>query len=345
MLGRQAGHRWLEIARARLFSQSAARTEALLKRRRLGKTNLEVSEISLGTVEIGLDYGIPTPGRARRPHEDEAARLLRRALDLGINFIDTARAYGDSEAIIGRTLASRRGEFILASKVPLHERETLPSRELQEHCRKSVAESLQALQTDVIDVMMLHSGSPAILDREEVFDTLEGLRQAGSIRYIGASVYGMESARKAIESGRCDCIQLAYSLLDRRPEQGVLQRAAEKDVGVVARSVLLKGALTYRHRELPDELAPLRSAIEGLKNTVVCDDEALPELAYRWLLNSPPVRPMIHTALVGASSVEEVEAAVRFAESGPLPGEVISAIEQIAIDDENMLNPATWPIS
>ena len=316
----------------------------MLKKRRLGRTNLEVSEVSLGTVEIGLDYGIPTPGRERRPREDEAAHLLHRALDLGINYIDTARAYGDSEAIIGRTLGARRGEFILASKVPLHKAETLPSSALQEHCRTSVTESLQALQTDVIDVMMLHSASPAILERQEVFDTLDELRQAGSIRYIGASVYGMESARQAIDSDRCDCVQLAYSLLDRRPEQGVLQRAAEKDVGIVARSVLLKGALTYRYRELPDELAPLRSAIEGLKNTIVCDDEALPELAYRWVLNSMPEPPLIHTALVGASSVEEVEAAVRFAESGRLPNEVVSAIEQITIDDENILNPATWPL-
>ena len=317
----------------------------MLKRRRLGRTNLEVSEISLGTVEIGLDYGLPKPGRERRPDEAEAARLLHRALDLGINYIDTARAYGDSEAIIGRTLGSRRGEFVLASKVPLHERETLPGAELQEYCRRSVAASLQALRTDVIDVMMLHSGSPAILEREEVFNALEELRQAGSIRYIGASVYGMESASKAIESGRCDCIQLAYSLLDRRPEQRVLRQASEVDVGIVARSVLLKGALTYRYRDLPDELAPLRSAIEGLKNSIDCDDEALPELAYRWALNVSPNQLLIHTALVGASSVSEVEAAVRFAESGPLPGEVISAIEQVAIEDENILNPGTWPIA
>ncbi len=313
----------------------------MLRTRRLGRTNLEVSEISLGTVEIGIDYGIPTPGRSRRPPEDEAARLLHRALDLGINFIDTARAYGDSEAIIGRALGFRRGEFILASKVPLHQHEELGTRELRDHCRKSVGESLRALGTDVIDVMMLHSGSPAILAREDVFDTLEELRQAGSIRYIGASVYGMDSAHKAIESGRCDCIQLAYSVLDRRPERGVLRLAKEKDVGIVARSVLLKGALTYRYRDLPDELLRLRSAVEELKEVAGCADDGLPALAYRWALG----RPLIHTALAGASSVEEVEQAVRFAEAGPLPEGTAAAVERVVIEDENILNPATWPIA
>ena len=208
------------------------------------------------------------------------------------------------------------------------------------NCWKSVGESLRVLRTDVIDVMMLHSGSSAILAREDVFDTLEELRQTGSIRYIGASVYGMDGARKAIESGRCDCIQLAYSVLDRRPEKGILRLAKQKDVGIVARSVLLKGALTYRYRDLPDELARLRSAVEELKKAAGCADEGLPALAYRWALG----RPLIHTALAGASSVGEVEQAVRFAEAGPLPDGTASAVDRVAIEDENILNPATWPI-
>ena len=316
----------------------------MLKRRRLGRTNLDVSEVSLGTVEIGTDYGIPGPGRELRPREDEAARLLHRALDLGINFIDTARAYGDAEEIIGRTLRSRRREFILASKVPLHECDDFGTRELREHCEQAVAETLRALQTDVIDIMMLHSGSSVMLSRDDVFEILEDLRQAGSIRYIGASVYGPENARMAIEGGRCDCIQLAYSMLDRRPEQHVLELAKETDIGIVVRSVLLKGALTYRYRTLPDELEPLRSEVERVKHAAGCTDEELPEVAYRWVLGSSRGRPLIHTALVGASSVEEVEQAVRFAQAGPLPDEVASAIEQVAVQDENILNPATWPI-
>ncbi|HIL69018.1 MAG TPA: aldo/keto reductase, partial [Verrucomicrobia bacterium] len=85
--------------------------------RRLGRANLQVSEVSLGTVELEMDYGIPVQGEQRRPSESEAVKLLNAAVDRGINFIDTARVYGESEAIVGRALKSRRNEIILATKV------------------------------------------------------------------------------------------------------------------------------------------------------------------------------------------------------------------------------------
>src|SRR5260370_13235714 len=88
-----------------------------MQRRILGRTRISASEISLGTVELGIDYGIAAGGEILRPAADEAARLLHRALDLGINLIDTARAYGESEDIIGRALEARRSEFHLVSKV------------------------------------------------------------------------------------------------------------------------------------------------------------------------------------------------------------------------------------
>lgn len=98
--------------------------------RRLGRTNLQVSEISLGTVELGMDYGIPVQGEQRRPSEADAARTLNCALDLGVNLIDTARAYGNSEAIIGRALKSRRNEYILATKIASLSWEGYTGREL-----------------------------------------------------------------------------------------------------------------------------------------------------------------------------------------------------------------------
>src|SRR4051812_1623147 len=88
-----------------------------MRYRPLGRTGLNVSEISLGTVEIGLDYGLSADGQAHRPQEPEVAQLLNRALDLGVNFLDTARAYGESEALIGRILRDRKHDFLLCSKV------------------------------------------------------------------------------------------------------------------------------------------------------------------------------------------------------------------------------------
>ncbi len=301
--------------------------------RRLGRTNLNVSELSLGTVELGLDYGI-TPGG--RPDETEAARLLHRALDLGINFLDTARGYGESEAIIGRALHSRRGEFFLTTKVSSYEKEGLHGAALRARVRESVAQSLAALQADTIDVLMIHSASTEVLVRGELMEILADLRQAGSVRWLGASVYGEEAALAAIQSGSCDCLQLAYSLLDRRPERRTFAAASEAEVGLVARSVLLKGALTYRYRQLPEGLQPLQLAVERLLRTAAIDLSALPELAYRFVL----AQPSIHTALVGASSVAELETSVRYAEPGAVESERLQGLQ---LEDDQLLNPGKWP--
>ncbi len=292
-----------------------------MKYRRLGRTDLHVSEISLGTVELGLEYGI-SPGE--RPSETEAARLIDRAIDLGINFFDTARAYGESEAILGRALAGRREKVWLASKVLS-----------QGTVKQSVQDSLRTLRTDVIDLLMIHSASTEVILRGEVLRAMQDLRAAGHVRYLGASVYSEEAALAAIRVGGYDCLQIAYSLLDRRPERYL----PAADVGIVARSVLLKGALTWRYSSLPDALDPLKAAVERLARAAGTDPAALPELAYRYILG----QPWVHTALVGASSVEEVEAAVRYASVGPLPPDLLEQLRSTELHDDTLLNPSRWP--
>lgn len=311
-----------------------------LRKRRLGRTHLYISEISLGCVEIGMDYGIAPEGKPRRPPEAEANRILHAALDLGVTHLDTARAYGESEAIIGRALKDRRDEFVLTTKIPVQKQAWLSTAELREHCRSSIETSLQALQTDRIDIALLHTSGPEILRRRDVPKILS--EECGKhVRFFGASVYGTESARVAIDSGWCDCVQMAYSMLDRRPEADVLDRARKKDVGVVARSVLLKGALTRRCENLPEELEALRKAVSEAAKLSPEGLDGLPELAYRYVLSDERV----HTALVGASRVEEVEQAVRFAAEGPLRRHQMHDIQQMEIDEERILNPGNWPMN
>ena len=284
-----------------------------MRSRALGRTGLLVSEIALGTVELGMDYGIGAD--ARRPSADEAARILHRALDLGINFIDTARAYGDSESVIGRSLAGRRREFVLCTKV-------LPDADAVE----SVEHSLRELQTDVLDIVMIHcrAGDDVLPSPERLLRC----REAGKLRFIGASVYGEVAALSAMDAG-FDCLQVAHSVLDRRMERRVFPEALRKNIGIVVRSVLLKGVLTPRAAQLPDALGPLKDAALRLGPLA-----SLPELAYRYVLGQCPP----HTALVGASCVEEVEAAVRFASLRPL-----ESPPDAALLDDRYLNPANWP--
>jgi aryl-alcohol dehydrogenase-like predicted oxidoreductase len=310
-----------------------------MRYRRLGRTGFDVSEISLGTVEIGMAYGIAESGQAAPPDEAEAAKLLHSALDLGVNLIDTARAYGESEAIIGRALRDRRREFVLVSKVLSYQDQNLDSASLRERITGSVHRSLSLLQTDYIDVMMIHSAPIEVIERGESLSILLDLKRQGLVRAVGASVYGEEAALAAIAGGACDCLQIAYSVLDRRPESRVLAAALGSDVGLVARSVLLKGALTERSRLLPDALASLKSAIEKMDALAAREKILLPELAYRYVLS----HPLLQTALVGASSASELRQAVDFAGQGPLPAGLVGEIRCLAMPDEFYLNPGNWP--
>jgi 1-deoxyxylulose-5-phosphate synthase len=311
-----------------------------MRKRRLGRTNWLASEISLGTVELGLNYGIAPVGADARPDYSSAERLLHHALDLGVNVIDTARGYGESEAVIGRALQSRRSEFFLASKVSTFEREGLSGDALADAVSASVHASLRALRTDTIDLMLLHTVGTAAIERGEVVDVLEKFRQAGHLRFLGASIYGEESALLAIRSGRYDCLQIAYNALDHRPEGRLLQEAQARDIAIVVRSVLLKGALTHRYRLLPGALAGLKSAVERLQALGEEYSLRLPELAYRFVLSHPG----IHTALVGTGAPAELEAAIGYAARGPLPDALCERIRAISVADESNLNPGTWPI-
>ena len=290
-----------------------------------------VSEISLGTVELGLDYGIAAPGEKLQPPEQKAAELLHFALDRGVTLIDTARAYGAAESIIGRAIAGRRDDFVLASKVR-------PQPGEPEAIRKSVEQSLRELRTDRIDVMLMHCIDGEIEPDPDTLGELIRQREAGHLRYIGSSVYGPQAALAAIHCGAIDCVQVAYSPLDRRVEESVLPEARRLDVGVVLRSVLLKGALTERFVQLPEALAPVKECAAELA-AIAGGIARLPQLAYRYVLSQEPP----HTALVGTASRTELEEAIAAAEMGPPDAETLAAIRRVTISDERWLNPGNWP--
>ncbi len=306
--------------------------------RRLGRTGLQVSEIGLGTVELGLNYGIPVAEEHLRPSDQTAAHLLNRALDLGVNYIDTARAYGASEEVIGRSLKGRRGEYILATKLGIDD-QGLADEELRTRVGASIAQSLRALQTDVIDVLQIHSAPVDLVRRGRLVEAMQEAQKVGYVRSIGASTYGEEAALAVLEDGRYDTLQIAYSLVDRHLEQRILPLAAQVDVGIVVRSVLLRGVLTHRYTLIPDELMELRTAIAQMARLAGSEARSLPEMAYRFVL----AHPAVCVALVGTSRLSELEEALGFAARGPLSHELLSQIRTVTVQDANQCNPATWP--
>jgi len=318
---------------------AAGRCGDVMNYRRLGRTGLQVSEISLGTVELGLDYGVPVAGEHLRPAEADAARLLNRALDLGVNFIDTARAYGASEDVIGQALKSRRREYILASKLAAIREAGQSDRALRDQVKASIAASLRALQTDVIDLLQSHHTPLDVIAAGRVVEAMQEAQAAGDVRFIGASTYGEDAPLAVLEDGRFDTLQVAYSPIDRTLEARVLPLAQQKDIGVVVRSVLLRGVLTHRYTLIPPALAELKDAIGRLDALTGGEVGSLPELAYQYVLDHAAVA----TALVGTARVAELEAAVAFAEKRRPPSTLVAAIREINVGDRSQLIPSNWP--
>jgi aryl-alcohol dehydrogenase-like predicted oxidoreductase len=210
--------------------------------RLLGNTGLEVSALSMGTVALGVRYGIDD-GSAP-PSRAQSIALIQSAFESGITLFDTAPNYGDAETLVGEALKNYP-KALIASKVSIPQ-------DISEGMSRTVTitqsfdRSRRALQRDVIDIIQVHNLTETQASANDIADDLLALKHQGWVRTIGASVYTEEEAIAAIESGWVEVLQVAYNLLDQRMADRVFSMAHEKGIGVLTRSAYLKGALTPR---------------------------------------------------------------------------------------------------
>ena len=226
--------------------------------RPLGNTGLQVSALGLGTVKLGRDQAVKYPGSFTIPDERSAAALLAQARDLGINLIDTAPAYGNSEERLGKLLAGQRSDWLICSKVG-EEFEAGQSRFdfSPEHTRQSVQRSLRRLDTAVIDIVLVHSdGNDLRIIREMgTLQALEQMKQEGLIRAFGMSTKTVEGGLAA--AAVSDVVMLTYNL-DSQEELPVLDACASLGVGALIKKALASGHLA---REYPD---PVQASMDLL---------------------------------------------------------------------------------
>ncbi|MCU1730391.1 MULTISPECIES: aldo/keto reductase [unclassified Pseudomonas] len=227
--------------------------------RPLGSTGLSVSPLGLGTVKLGRDQGVKYPNGFTIPDDHEARQLLAQARELGINLIDTAPAYGRSEERLGPLLRGQRDEWVIVSKVG-EEFDDGQSRFdfSAAHTRASVERSLKRLETECIDLVLVHSNGDDlhILDTEEVYQTLALLKQEGKIRGFGFSGKTAAGGLKALEQG--DCAMVTYNL-NEQDERPVLDYAARHN-----KAILVKKALASGHVCLSPGVDPVRASFELL---------------------------------------------------------------------------------
>lgn len=309
--------------------------------RSLGSTGIEVSEIGFGAWAIG--------GDAWGPVEDAASmRAMERALELGVNFIDTADVYGNghSETLVAQVIRNRRDRVVVATKGGLMGHHRDPQKEAvydrPEKIIRAFEDSLRRLGTDYIDVYFDHIWWNNPRETEAFINAFGQLKAQGRVRAVGVSTDNFDHIEQFRQGGTLDVVQLDYSLLNRKPEAKVLGYLQEHGVGVVVRGPLRMGMLTgkfTRETQFPegdvrhnwpqeDWYQTQLDQVERLRS-LSSADRSLGQLALRFVLNHPAVS----VAIPGAKSPEQVEQNVA-ASSRPLLSEQdVELIEHVTASD------------
>ncbi|WP_162935024.1 aldo/keto reductase [Pseudomonas cavernae] len=225
--------------------------------RPLGSTGLSVSPLGLGTVKLGRDQGVKYPNGFSIPDDFTAGQLLQLARELGINLLDTAPAYGRSEERLGPLLRGQRQDWVIVSKVGEEFDNGLSHFDFSAaHTRRSVERSLQRLETDYLDLLLVHSDGNdlAVLEHSEVYPTLAALKAEGKIRAFGFSGKTVDGGLLALQDG--DCAMVTYNL-NEQAERPVLDYAAAHRKGI-----LIKKALASGHACLAPGQDPVRASFE-----------------------------------------------------------------------------------
>lgn len=290
-----------------------------MKYKKLGKSGLEVSEVSFGCMSLGDDQGANTA-------------LLHRALDKGITFFDTADLYqkGENEVTVGKAFRGMRTSVILATKVGNQWRpdgsgwDWNPSKA---YILRAVEDSLKRLQTDYIDLYQLHGGT--IEDPiAETIEAFELLRQQGKIRAYGISSIRPNVIREYVNRSNISSVMMQYSLLDRRPEETCFGLLQEHEIGVLARGSYAQGLLLgkppkpYLNRS-KEEVA---AAAEAVNRLASASNRTAAEVAARFVLQHPAVT----TAVLGIRTAAQLQDALQVAGAGPLPQTAVDTLKQIA---------------
>ena len=293
-----------------------------MERRVLGKTGLEISALGFGGSEIGYEEVPP----------DTVEQLLGGALDAGLNAIDTAECYLESEELIGRAVGHRRADYYLFTKCGHAAGFDYPDWDPR-LLTQSIDRSLRRLRTDYVDLVQLHSCSADVLQDGMVIEVLERAREQGKTRFIGYSGDGSD-ALYAVESGAFDTLQTSVNIADQQALELTLPRARERGMGVIAKRPVANAVWK-------DETKPEDPYVHAYW-------ERLRELGYDFLAKDMPDAlavalrftlsvPGVHTAIVGTTKAGRWRENAEMLKAGSLPSEEFEAIrarwKQVAGDD------------
>ena len=315
-----------------------------MKQRVLGKTGFEISEIGLGTWQVGGTWGQPFDDRL-------ADRILDEALEAGITFVDTADVYSDglSERAVGRALKRHPGRFRVATKCGRHISPHVSAGYTPAVLRRYVEDSLDRLGVETLDLIQLHCPPIEVYYRPEIFELFDRLKDEGKVRNLGVSVEKVEEALKAIEYPSVATVQVIFNLFRYRPSELLFERAKQKNVGIIVRVPLASGMLTGKfkrdtafdpedHRNFNRDGAAFDKgetfsgvdyetglkAVEELKKVFPAGQE-LSAWALRWIL----MFDAVSTVIPGASRPEQIRTNADATELPPLDQAAMDAARDV----------------
>ena len=316
-----------------------------MEHRELGRTGWRISPISYGAWAIGGDAWGQTD-------DAESMRSLHRAVDLGVNFIDTADVYGDghSERLIAQLRRERPGEeIVVATKAGRRLKPHVAAGFTRENLEAFVDRSLANLGTDTIDLLQLHCPPPDVYDMPETFGALDDIVQTGKLRYYGVSVEAVDEALRASRHPNVQSIQIIFNMFRLKPAEELFSVVREKRIGILARVPLASGLLSgklrrdsafaatdhrnyNRHGESFDvgetfsgvDYETGLTAVEELKS-LVPEGASMAQLALRWILMFPEVS----AAIPGAKNVQQTEDNVRAADLPALSADAMAKVREV----------------
>jgi aryl-alcohol dehydrogenase-like predicted oxidoreductase len=324
--------------------------------RLLGRTGFNVSTISVGCWAIGGSWG--------KVNDEESLAALHRALDLGVNFFDTADVYGDghSEQLLARLRKERSEPFYVATKAGRRLSPHVAAGYDRENLTRFVERSLTHLRSDALDLLQLHCPPTDVYYQPETFGVLDDLVRAGKLRHYGVSVERVEEGLKALEYPNVQSIQVIYNIFRQRPAEQLFKECIRRNVGVLARVPLASGLLTgklarkqqfeaddhrtfNRHGEAFDrgetfsgvDYDVALDAVDALR-PLVPPGVTLAQWALRWIL----MEEAVTCAIPGVRRAAQVEDNLAASELAALPADVMKKVQQLYQDRIKPLVHQRW---
>jgi len=289
---------------------------------------LKTEKLILGTVQLGLDYGINNS--TGKPNSKEAFGILKEANIQGIKYLDTAEAYGNSEEIIGLFHKASPKHFNILTKFHVKRDDQISS---------LVTSALQRLNVSNIEVFFFHSYQD-IKDNPEMILDLQNEVKAGRINKIGVSVYTNEEINDLLGYKEVDVIQAPFNLLDNENKRAeIFTKAKATGKTVYTRSVFLQGLFFKKTDELPGKLLPLKKDLELIRGLAKDSNLSIGSLALNYVIN----KKYIDGVLVGVDSVQQLQNNLT-ALKDELPLEIVQVVDKIMVESNRLLNPAEWNI-